>query len=82
MNENPEAGAEGGPLTLSSFSSLLDLGAPENLPGRQSAFLAHLQPGKLAFPGERLFLQGEALLPAPLVLSTAILEAWVYTLNQ
>lgn len=82
MNKNPEPGTEGGPLTLASFSSLLDLGMPENWPGLESACLAHLQPGKLTFPGERLFLQGEALLPAPLALSTATLETRVYTLSQ
>lgn len=59
---------------LATFSSLLDLGVTENLPGRESAFLAQLQPGKLAFPGERLFLQGKAL-PAPLGLSIATLRS-------
>lgn len=54
MSKNPEAFTEGGPLTLASFPSLLDLGEIESLPGREAALLAQLQPGKLAFPGEPL----------------------------
>lgn len=82
LSKNPEAGTEGGPLTLASFPSLLDLGVIENLPGREPALLAQLQPSKLAFPGEPLFLQAKAVLPAPRVLSVETLWAHVYTLSR
>lgn len=44
--------------------SIQNLGVIEDLLWQESAFLAQLQPGKLTFPGEQLFLQGKFLLPA------------------